>query len=149
MLRRILVPVDVEQDWIIEPAVAEAGRLAAALPSELFLLYVLPDVPLGYLAPEMRSAAYERLKYIAAQRMAVFATRHAQGIAAKMIVREGSPANQILAVAKEVDADLIVMSSHVPGLSDYILGSVAGKVLRYANCSVLIVRDKQVPVTSQ
>ena len=35
---------------------------------------------------------------------------------------------------------MIVMASHDPVLSDYLLGSVAARVVRHAHCSVLVAR---------
>lgn len=53
----------------------------------------------------------------------------------------GHPAEQIIRVAQEEQADLIVMGSR--GLSEWkalLLGSVSDHVLHHAHCSVLIVR---------
>jgi nucleotide-binding universal stress UspA family protein len=46
-------------------------------------------------------------------------------------------------VAKSIHADLIVMSSHRQAMKSYFLGSNAGHVVRYAKCSVLVVRHTQ------
>ena len=43
-------------------------------------------------------------------------------------------------MAKEIGADLIVMGSHRPELADYLLGANAAKVVRHADCSVMVVR---------
>ena len=42
--------------------------------------------------------------------------------------------------AAAIKADLIVMTSHRPAMRTYFLGSNAGHVVRYAKCSVLVVR---------
>lgn len=56
-------------------------------------------------------------------------------------VRFGRPADEILTFASEVGADLIVMSTHGrSGLSRWVFGSVADRVLRGAACPVLLVR---------
>jgi nucleotide-binding universal stress UspA family protein len=56
-------------------------------------------------------------------------------------LEEGEPAAQILRVAKETKAGLIVMGTHGrTGLERILLGSVAEKVLRKAVCPVLTVR---------
>ncbi|MFO1090606.1 MAG: universal stress protein [Hyphomicrobiales bacterium] len=78
----------------------------------------------------------------ALERLSVMARDQAPSVAFTTVVREGSPANQILAVAQEVSPDVIVMASHTPGISNYIMGSVAGKVVRYSSVSVLVVRPK-------
>jgi nucleotide-binding universal stress UspA family protein len=59
------------------------------------------------------------------------------------IVRQGGIHQEILEEATAISADLIVMSSHRPqrpGIRTYFLGSNAGHVVRYAKCSVLVVR---------
>jgi universal stress protein G len=55
-------------------------------------------------------------------------------------VRQGGTYHEVLEEAKVLRADLIVMSSHRPAMKTYFLGSNAGHVVRYAKCSVLVVR---------
>jgi len=55
-------------------------------------------------------------------------------------VRQGGIYHEILEEAAAVKADLIVMTSHRPAMRTYFLGSNAGHVVRYAKCSVLVVR---------
>ena len=56
-------------------------------------------------------------------------------------VRQGGIYHEVLEEATAVKADLIVMTSHRPAMRTYFLGSNAGHVVRYANCSVLVVRN--------
>jgi nucleotide-binding universal stress UspA family protein len=54
---------------------------------------------------------------------------------------EGDPKSQIIDVANEWHADLIVLGSHGrTGLSRFLMGSVSQDVVRHAHCSVEIVR---------
>ena len=46
----------------------------------------------------------------------------------------------ILNIARKTGADLIVVAAHRPELKDYLLGPNAARVVRHANCSVLVVR---------
>jgi len=55
-------------------------------------------------------------------------------------VRQGGIYHEIIEEATALAADLIVMSSHRPGKRAYFLGSNAAHVVRYATCSVLVVR---------
>jgi len=56
-------------------------------------------------------------------------------------LRHGIPYEEIVAYAEEIDADLIVMSTHGhTGLSHILLGSVAEKIVRHAPCPVLTTR---------
>jgi len=62
----------------------------------------------------------------------------------KAVVREGEPYAQIVAAAKELGIDLIVLSTHGrTGLAHVFMDSTAEKVVRYAPCPVLIVRQQE------
>jgi nucleotide-binding universal stress UspA family protein len=64
-----------------------------------------------------------------------------QGIAAQIAVRRGVPADEILSYAVEVEADAIAMTTHgLSGMSRWVYGDVAGKVLQGAHSPVLLVR---------
>jgi nucleotide-binding universal stress UspA family protein len=56
-------------------------------------------------------------------------------------IGSGSIYKEILRVAKEAHADVIVMASHRSELSDYLLGPNAARVVRHADCSVMVVRE--------
>lgn len=60
------------------------------------------------------------------------------------VLRVGSPARELLAVAAEHDADLIVLGVHGHGAVDRALfGSTAHKIVRDARCAVLTVRSRR------
>jgi nucleotide-binding universal stress UspA family protein len=60
--------------------------------------------------------------------------------------RIGSPATEVLALAKEVGADLIFIGTHgYTGIKHLVLGSVAEHVVREAQCPVMVVRPKTYP----
>ena len=66
------------------------------------------------------------------------------GLDVRTIKREGIPADEIVSVAEEEDADLIVIGSFGrSALEKLLLGSVAEKVIRHAPCPVLVVRNKR------
>jgi nucleotide-binding universal stress UspA family protein len=61
-------------------------------------------------------------------------------------IRSGTPAEQIIATAREIDADLIVVgSANRSALGRLFLGSVSARVLSHAPCSVLIARSGSEP----
>jgi nucleotide-binding universal stress UspA family protein len=63
-----------------------------------------------------------------------------RGITADMQVGFGDPADVIVALAEERDADLIVVGTREPGMIDRLFkGSVSAAVSRHAHCDVLIV----------
>ena len=63
------------------------------------------------------------------------------GVEVETFAREGDPADAILDVAEEQDADLIVVGNKgMTGAKRFLLGSVPNKVSHHAPCSVLIIR---------
>lgn len=97
-------------------------------------LYTLGDERLAQQRQELR-----RQFTLAAERMAAALT--AVGVPATVHVRAGDPAHEILAVAREREADLIVTASRgLSALDRLLLGSVARNVLHHATASVLVVR---------
>jgi len=61
--------------------------------------------------------------------------------ACKTLIRQGDPAEKILETALKMKADLIVLGSHGKHKKgNFVIGSVARKVVDYSRCSVLIVR---------
>ena len=60
----------------------------------------------------------------------------------KLVIRVGNPSIEIVDYAKKNNIDLIVIASHGrTGLNRFLLGSVAEKVVRLAQCPVLVWRD--------
>jgi nucleotide-binding universal stress UspA family protein len=64
-----------------------------------------------------------------------------EGLNVERYAREGDPADAILDVAEEKNADLIVVGNKgMTGAKRFLLGSVPNKVSHHAPCSVLIIR---------
>ena len=58
----------------------------------------------------------------------------------KGIMREGSPADEIVKVAEEEGVDLIVLGTGKNLVDKRLLGSVSEKVVHSAPCTILLVR---------
>lgn len=102
------------------------------------LVHVIDEVP-GYVAasiPKEHMAA--RHRDVEAQLAAIAA--EAEGMTVETVIREGQPSASILGAAQEAGADLIMIASHKPGLSDYFIGSTAARIVRHAPISVLVTR---------
>ncbi|HET90914.1 MAG TPA: hypothetical protein ENN99_09285, partial [Chloroflexi bacterium] len=73
----------------------------------------------------------------------VAAALREHGAAVHVAIRRGLPADEILAYAADIDADLISMTTHgFSGPSRWVYGSVAGRVLQGADCPVFLVRPQ-------
>jgi nucleotide-binding universal stress UspA family protein len=140
MFSSILVPLDLADTDLARPALATAVTLSQNSNGKIRLLNVLPMTPvmLAEYVPadfdvQQRQTSEEALEIIARE-SGVEATRISSA------VRQGGIYHEILEEAATVKADLIVMTSHRPAMRTYFLGSNAGHVVRYAKCSVLVVR---------
>ncbi|RLC68014.1 MAG: hypothetical protein DRI48_00715 [Chloroflexi bacterium] len=73
----------------------------------------------------------------------VAAVLRERGAVVHVAVQQGAPADEILAYAAQIEADLISMTTHgFSGPSRWVYGNVAGKVLQGAHCPVLLVRPE-------
>ena len=72
---------------------------------------------------------------------AAAAAARKEGVEVQTHPVEGDPADAILTVAEDTDADLIVVGNKgMTGAKRFLLGSVPNKVSHHAPCSVLIIR---------
>lgn len=141
MYRRILVPIDLADAELAKPAIASAVMMAKESDASVRLINVLPVTP-GMLAEYVPPDFEAQQRATAEEAIAIVAKE--TGLPAARIstvVRQGNVDREILDEAEAMRADLIVMSSHRAGLRTYFLGSNAGHVVRYAGCSVLVVRQ--------
>lgn len=65
-----------------------------------------------------------------------------KGTRVQAVIGHGNIYEEILVAADKVKADLIVIGSHRPELKDYLLGPNAARVVRHAQVSVLVVRER-------
>ena len=140
MIGKILVPLPVDSAKTGAAALAMAADIAKANNSEVVLLHVIELVP-GYVSTYLPAEFQEKARATSEADMKAAAAKFGFGDNCRVFVREGNPAAQILDFASDAEIDMIVMQSHDPGLADYLLGSVAARVVRHAHCSVLVVRN--------
>jgi nucleotide-binding universal stress UspA family protein len=140
VFKQILVPVDLADTELAKPSIETAVSLVRVSGGGVRLLNVLPMTPVmlaEYVPPDFdvqqRQSAEEALTIIS--RECGLDAAHVSST-----VRQGGIYHEVLEEAKAIGADLIVMSSHRPAMRTYFLGSNAGHVVRYAKCSVLVVR---------
>ena len=143
MYQRILLPVDLEHDSSWTGALPRAVEICRASGASLHVLTVLPDFGMSIVSQYFPEGYEQEVAQKTLQRLHDFVKQHVpDDISAQHIVGEGNPYEVILKIAGEIDADLIVMASHRPELKDYLLGPNAARVVRHANCSVLVHREE-------
>jgi len=137
MYAKIIVAIDLAHGDRGKELLAKARTLLDEGGS-ITLLHVLEDVP-AYIASELPRDLSERRRAEAAVELKALVEC---GDTTKCLteVRNGPASAEILDCAKDAGADLIMIASHRPGLQDYFIGSTAARVVRHAQCSVLISR---------
>jgi nucleotide-binding universal stress UspA family protein len=128
-------------------AVRQATELAGALKATVHLVSAYEPVPEGRLRDE-RVQVPDDMQWMINPREDVDATLkeaageiEKNGLAVETYAREGDPADAILDVAEEQNADLIVVGNKgMTGAKRFLLGSVPNKVSHHAPCSVMIIR---------
>jgi nucleotide-binding universal stress UspA family protein len=128
-------------------AVREAVDLAGAVGATIELVSAYTPVPEKRLAAERREAPEDMQWAINPREDVELSLNSAAeiargaGVAVNTHARQGDPADAILDVAEERDADLVIVGNKgMTGAKRFLLGSVPNKVSHHAPCSVLIVR---------
>jgi universal stress protein A len=141
--RTIVVGVDYSDQSVF--AVDEALRAAATVRgTRLVAVLVLPASTLSgapdveEMTRELVDRSNENLSQLIEARVRVLGLAP---VSAEPRVRFGAPAEQLLALSRELEAQLIAVGTHGrQGLAHLLIGSVAEEVMRKATCSVLIAR---------
>ena len=135
MFNHIVVPVEIGEAKAYENAVKAASTLLSGA-GKVTLLHAIEPIPTyvtTYIPPEIptesRQEALKRLKEMANE-LDIENTELVSGSAGRTIVDW----------ADRNTADCIVITSHKPEFSDFILGSTAAWVVRHAKSNVLVLR---------
>ena len=136
MYKHILVPIVFDHHPSAEQAIGIAKALMAD-GGKITLLHVVEDIP-SYAATMIPQDVWSDSIKHAHTNLKELANAHAPD--AKVEVVQGHPSRAILDFSDGKGADCIVISSHKPGLEDYLLGSTAARVVRHAYCAVHVLR---------
>ena len=144
MYKKILVPLDGSE--LAKTALDQAEKLAKTFDAEIILFQVVPFMPI-YGSPELVTPLIvdEKQKDAVEKYLANLTEElKKRGLKTTAMVRTGQQvAVEIIDFAKESGVDLIVMCTHGrSGISRWVLGSIAHKVLTRAETPILLVRSK-------
>lgn len=137
MYKTIMVPVDLAHAAMVEKSMKTARDISKIYDSEIYLVGVTATTP--------GSVAHDPTEY--EQKLKKFAADHSTSLGCTLtpkVVLCNDPAveldDALEKVGKEIDVDLVVMASHVPGFMDHLFHSKAGHLAMDSNISVFIVR---------
>ena len=125
-------------------AAKAASRLLKDCGGEVILISVVQDIaPMGIWEMGHQEKVLKSLH--ARAREAVEEAKNllkAEGVSIRTtLISTGEPADEIIRMAKKETVDMIVIGSRgLTGLPQYLLGSVAHKIVTHAHCSVLVIK---------
>ncbi len=133
----VVVPVDFSEES--QNALRGAVELAGDA-GKVYVVHVLP--PLEAISPAVVWGDLSDETRIEAVKTYASKFLKDQGAeSANIEVRVGSPGYEVTEYAQEINADVIVISSHgYHGIKRMLLGSVAEAVIRHAHCAVYVLR---------
>ena len=132
MYKTILVPIDIEEDLLTEHALEHVVYLAKMLPDASAFVTAY-SFGIKEFENKAEVKAVDKLKQIMAEIDLPLERLD-------YTVSFGSPRDQVLELAEEIEADLIIIGSRRPSVKTYLLGSNAAAIVRHANISVMVVR---------
>jgi nucleotide-binding universal stress UspA family protein len=142
MYKNVLLPIDLDQESSWVRALPVAAEYCQIFGARLHLLTVVPEFGTGLIGSFFPPDFEEKAVAEARDRIEALARdKVSPNIRAACHVAQGTVYEEILATARELKADLIVMASHRPELKDYLLGPNAARVVRHSDVSVLVVRN--------
>lgn len=137
MYQKIIVAIDLSQADKGEAIISRAEKLVEPN-GEIILLSVVEDLP-NYLAVDIPMNILDRSQTEAKDQLNAILQKFKR--ADRAVIRNGPPAREILALSEEIGADLIIVASHRPDVTNYFIGATADRVVRHAKCSVLVERQ--------
>lgn len=141
MYKRIILAVDLAEHAGAPKGLSEALELAKYGGGDLRLVNVQPVVPATFMEYVPADFDAEQIKRATEDLDALLAKIQLPPERKSAAARAGGIYHELLQEASDWNADLIVVGSHRPVMSDYLLGSNAKTIVRHAQCSVLVVRQ--------
>ncbi|MFP4393427.1 MAG: universal stress protein [Desulfohalobiaceae bacterium] len=145
MYKHILLPVDLQEEEDSLPrkaAMQRAVELSRFYQSQLHVLTVVPDLGMPIVGQYFPADSGSQIIQDAENALHSFLQKKIPGdIWVQHMVAQGSIYRRIIEMAEEVQADLIIMPANRTKFRDYLLGTNTARVVRHAQCSVLVVRE--------
>ncbi len=138
-MKRILIAHDGSRSS--ERALRKGLEIAEKFNSAVTVISVVPSLYLTELMEMDRKKVLDTLTADAKKMMTGIKAHSGKIKSLKTLIKQGSPADEILKTAGKMKSDMIVVGSHGRhGAQKFLLGSVSSKVIDHADCSVLIVK---------
>ncbi|TVS02826.1 MAG: universal stress protein [Rhodobacteraceae bacterium] len=138
MYKSIVIAVALFNNGATSRTLIEKANKLVDPDGSITLVHVLDEVPAYLAAAIAREQLMEHRKAIREQLDSLASRAKAKNV--DIDIRGGKPSENVLACAKDCNAELIMIASHKPGMSDYFIGSTAARIVRHSPVSVLVAR---------
>ncbi len=143
MFKSILLPIDLSAETSWKKAAPLAVKMARDDGIPLHVATVLPDFGSAWVGSYFQSGFEEKALHAAGEALSKWVVDNVpDGVEVHPHVLHGRVYDEIIRAADRLGVDAIVMGSHRPELSDYLLGPNAARVVRHASQSVFVVRGE-------
>jgi nucleotide-binding universal stress UspA family protein len=141
MYKNILVDIDLNDEASCRKPLVSGLELARTFGARLHVLTEVREIE-AILQAKTATLGYEVIAADLENRLAALIRRvNASDLDPNIVVAHGASIyTEILGIAEEAEADLVVVGSYRPAMKDYLLGTNASRVVRHARCSVLVAR---------
>ena len=139
----VLCAVDVSNPHRDDNVLRAAARMATLDAAQLDVITVVPDYGMSVVGSFFDAHHHDKVVAESRQRLHDLVTEvlgKDANESVRHVVVTGNTYDEILRVAEADGAALIVIGAHRPDLRDYLLGPNAARVVRHADCSVMVVR---------
>lgn len=138
MYNSIIIAAALFNEGATTRAALDKARKLLSEGGKVTLVHVIDEIP-GYVAAAIPQSQISARRRDVEEQLAAIADEYSD-MSVSTVIRQGQPSASILGCAQEANADLIMIASHKPGLSDYFIGSTAARIVRHAQVSVLVTR---------
>ncbi|SDE81443.1 universal stress protein [Limimaricola pyoseonensis] len=141
MFDTVLLPIDLSQETSWSAALPAALRLVEP-EGVLHVVTVVPDYGLSIVGGYFDRGHEKKLLQDVGRKLAEWVEANLPDeVEVHPHVLHGRVYEEIISAANRLEAQAIVLASHDPALSDYLIGPNAARVVRHARQSVFVVRD--------
>lgn len=144
MFKSVLLPIDLSARDSWKRAAPAAIKMARDNEIPLHVMTVVPDFGKSMVGVYFDEDFEKRALHDAGEHLNGWVGENVPtGVSVHAHVLHGRVYDQIISAADKLGCDVIVMGSHQPELSDYLLGPNAARVVRHAKQSVFVIRPDE------
>jgi universal stress protein F len=143
MYKNIVIPIDLNAKYSYNALISQVLSLANVFGSKLYFIHVIPDYGLQMVEDYLPKNWFKDQTKRSSEAMQSLIDKYIpKDVEADYYICKGAVYDEVIRYSNDVSADVIVVSAVRPELKGYMLGPNASKIVRHAQTSVLVIRDK-------